>query len=150
MLNRFDPQARRILLAVVILVLVAGAAWALDLLAREKAGRYDVSVTSGDVVLATFSLEDLKAMEVRRVLMQGQLQEGPSLLDVMAAAGVDDFDSVVVYGMGLRDEGVIDLSRSQVTEDVLLDFAVRGTVKLCGPDIAWADRVRDVERIDVR
>ncbi|MDY0087914.1 MAG: hypothetical protein RBS78_05135 [Coriobacteriia bacterium] len=150
MLDRLDQQTKRILLAVLALVLIAGSAWALDLTARKKSERYEVSVTSGDDVLATFSLEDLKAMEARRVLMQGQLQEGPALLDVLAAAGVEDFNSVMIYGMGLRDEGQITLSRAEISEEVLLDFAARGTVKLCGPDIAWADRVRDVERLDVR
>jgi hypothetical protein len=82
--------------------------------------------------------------------MQGQLQEGPALLEVLRQAGVEEFDSVVVRGMALRDAGVIELGRDEVDEDVLLDFAIRGTVKLCGPQIGWADRVRDVEEIEVR
>jgi hypothetical protein len=41
-------------------------------------------------------------------------------------------------------------NRDEIDEDVLLDFALRGTTKLCGPDIPWERRVRDVERIVVR
>ena len=52
--------------------------------------------------------------------------------------------------MGIRDEGYITLTRSQVRPDVLLDFAERGTVKLVSPRLAWEDRVRDVTGIEVR
>jgi hypothetical protein len=63
---------------------------------------------------------------------------------------VTDFDSVTVTGLGVRDDGRIVLSRAQVDQDVVLDVAERGTTKLCGPNIAYEDRVRDVERIEVR
>jgi hypothetical protein len=36
-----------------------------------------------------------------------------------------------------------------VTDEVLLDIANRGTVKVVGPDISWDDRVRDVTEIVV-
>ena len=41
-----------------------------------------------------------------------------------------DFSTVTVRGMGIRDSGVIQLSREDVRPNVVLDFAQRGTVKI--------------------
>ena len=133
------------------MLLLIGA-WSIDLLSRggTDEAEYSISVVRGDTVLRTFDLEALGKLESRSVVMQGQEQEGPSLLDLLAEAGVDDFTSVTVIGQGVRDDGILVLSRNEIDEDVLLDLAVRGTMKLCGPDISWDERVRDVERIEVR
>ena len=74
---------------------------------------------------------------LRRVEMQGKYEEGPPLLAVLEAAGVDDFGSVVIMGAGVRDSGRLKLQREQIDDDVLLDIANRGTCKIAGPDIAW-------------
>jgi hypothetical protein len=146
-----NAQTRPLIIVVFLLAVVLATAWGLDVVQGSRAADdYHVRLVRDDAVLAVFSLEDLRAMESRRVRMQGQLQEGPSLLEVLRAAGVQRFDTVVVTGMGLRDAGVLELRWNEVDEDVLLDFAIRGTVKLCGPEIGWADRVRDVEEIEVR
>jgi hypothetical protein len=150
--SRSPLQSRRITAAVLVLVAVVATAWLLDFVARGSAvaESYRVTVSMDSEELAVFSLDDLRAIESRRVVMQGQVQEGPPLLAVLRAAGVDRFDTVVIRGMGLRDEGILSLKNSEVDEDVLLDYAIRGTVKLCGPDIAWGYRVRDVEEIEVQ
>jgi hypothetical protein len=146
-----NTHRNRLVMVVGVLALVLVAAWGLDLMqGGSAASDYRVRVVHDDEVLAVFSLDDLRAMESRRVVMDGQLQEGPALLDVLSAAGVEEFDAVVVRGMGVRDKGQLELKRADVNEDVLLDFAIRGTVKLCGPEITWVDRVRDVEEIEVR
>jgi len=56
---------------------------------------------------------------------------------------------LTVRGPGVRDDGLLVLERDQLTGDVVLDFANRGTVKIAGPDIAWADRVRDITELEV-
>jgi hypothetical protein len=146
-----NAQSRPLIIVVLLLAVVLATAWGLDLVQGSRAtDDYEVRLVRDDAVLAVFSLEDLRAMESRSVVMQGQLQEGPALLEVLRQAGVQEFDTVVVRGMALRDAGVIELGRDEVDEDVLLDFAIRGTVKLCGPQIGWTDRVRDVEEIEVR
>jgi hypothetical protein len=151
MCSVMNAQTRPLIIVVLLLAVVLATAWGLDVVQGSKAADdYNVRLVRDDAVFAVFSLEDLRAMESRRVRMQGQLQEGPSLLEVLRQAGVEEFDSVVVRGMALRDAGVIELERDEVDEDVLLDFAIRGTVKLCGPEIGWANRVRDVEEIEVR
>ena len=87
---------------------------------------------------------------MKTVKMQGQDETGPTLLSVLHAAGIDSFASVTVVGLGARDSGTLELRRAQVDEDVLLDIAKRGTVKVCGPDISWSARVRDVTELSVR
>lgn len=134
----------------VLLALVAGA-WALDRFTSDfSAEVYRVVVAQDGEVLTAFSLDEIKAIGMRKVEVDGQLQEGPPLLDVLKAAGIDDFDSVNVTGQGIRDSGVIELDRDKIGRDIILDIAGRGTTKLVGPGIDYDTRVRDVIRIDVQ
>ncbi|MDZ4180886.1 MAG: hypothetical protein U1E29_16920 [Coriobacteriia bacterium] len=137
---------------IALLIAVVAAAWLMDIAAHrgDAATEYEVIVASGDETLCVMDMERIRTLETRRVAMQGQLQEGPSLLALLADCGIEEFESVTVTGMGIRDDGHIELAAEEIDEDVLLDIAVRGTLKLCGPHIAWEDRVRDVQRIDVR
>jgi hypothetical protein len=148
------PRAQRIALVVTAAVLVAAVttAWCLQVRAEREdvARRYVIVVERGEDALCAINLDELRALESRSVVMQGQRQEGPPLLLVLESCGVVEFESVEVFGMGVRDDGYIRLNRDEIDEDVLLDFALRGTTKLCGPDIPWERRVRDVERIVVR
>ncbi len=143
-------RQKRVLAATVTVVVVGvAAAWALQALAGDDEA-YEITVTRGGKTEAVLGLEDLRALPSRTVEMQGQEQSGPTLLSVLAEADIERFRSVRVIGMGVRDDGVIVLLPSQLDEDVLLDIAERGTTKVCGPEIPWADRVRDVQRIEVR
>ncbi|MBW6468844.1 MAG: hypothetical protein K0B85_06770 [Coriobacteriia bacterium] len=148
------PRAPKIALVVTVAVLVVAVttAWCLQVRAEREdvAQRYVIVVERAEDALCVLSLDELQALESRRVVMQGQRQEGPPLLSVLESCGVVEFESVEVFGMGVRDDGYIRLGREEIDEDVLLDFAIRGTTKLCGPDIPWERRVRDVERIVVR
>ena len=72
------------------------------------------------------------------------------MLDVLADAGVDGFTQLTVMGLGMRDDGVLVLDAAEVTPDVILDFAqTRSTVKIAGPEIERAERVRDVTELRV-
>lgn len=137
-----------LVVTVAILLAAVTTAWLLEISAPEDV--YSVTVFVDEQAVAEFSAQDLAAMEQVHIVAQGQNQVGPSLLSVLAAAGVDSFEGLVIRGQGLRDDGVIELTRSEVTPDVVLDFAERGTVKICSPKISWADRVRDVQVIEVR
>jgi len=145
-----SARASRIALVVTVVVLTAAVttAWWMDVGAPSDA--YTVSVIRDGATIATFDSGALKSMEQKKIVAQNQDQEGPPLLSVLEAAGAGTFDSVMVKGAGLRDDGLIELNANQVDEDVVLDFAERGTVKVCGPKIAWEDRVRDVQVIEVR
>jgi hypothetical protein len=142
-----------VILAAVLLVLVA-AALGLEALMSSRtsgpgAGGYAVVIVRDDEVLASYRLEDLQAFEQVKIVVDDDEQEGPRLLDVLSDAGVNDFDRLLIHGMGIRDDGELTLERADVTEDVLLDFASRGTVKVVSPDLPWEERVRDVTEIVV-
>ncbi len=108
-----------------------------------------VAVTEGSRVLKTLSNDGLRALGVRTVVMQGKPETGPTLLSVLSAAGVNDFTSVTIVGLGVRDSGRLTLGRADIDRDVLIDLANRGTTKVCGPTIPYDARVRDVVRIEV-
>lgn len=143
-------KASRIALAVAVVALLTtvAAAWVLDVLNPDDT--YAVLVVQDDDRLAAFDVDALRAMQQRTVVAQDQVQEGPAVLDVLEKAGVREFDALTIRGAGIRDDGIIELDAQDVDRDVVLDFAERGTVKVCGPSIKWADRVRDVEVIEVR
>ena len=151
-MKRGLDRRQTIALGVTVAVLVAAVAlaWSLDLFARGSDGEYSVSIVRDEDVIRVFDVAELKALKARTIKMQGEVQEGPPLLDVLKAAGVDEFSSLAVSGTGLKDSGRIVLSADEVDRDVLLDFSNRVTMKICGPDILWENRVRDVTRIEVR
>ncbi len=133
---------------VTVLAVAVAAAWLAQWLSDPDAYRVEI-VVDGETIGA-FNLDSMKALPQREVRMQGQTQEGPSVLSLLEVVGVKEFERLVITGIGERDDGFIELDADEVDENVLLDFAARGTVKVCGPDVEWADRVRDVERIEVR
>lgn len=149
-----DKRKAVIVFAVALALLVVAAVVAEALVSSGTsgpgAGGYEVTVTRDGAVLAAFTLDDLRALGLKKVTIAGKTEEGPTLLSVLEAAGVDDYRELTITGMGIRDDGSIVLEASEITDEVLLDIANRGTVKVVGPAIAWSDRVRDVTKIDVR
>lgn len=108
-----------------------------------------ITVVYQDRVIASFTMDEIRDLPTHTVSQFGKWEEGPQLLLVLSEAGVEEFSQVTITGQGVRDDGVIVLTRDEIDEDVVLDLANRGTVKVAGPDIAWADRVRDVVEIKV-
>lgn len=148
---------RRAIIVTIVLVAVVALAWAVDLyVSRTSAAAgtgYHVTVEHDGAQLRSFSFADLKGLGTRRVLMQGQYETGPPLLRVLKAAGVTQFTGVTIIGSGVLGSGGsgrLDLARSAIDNDVLLDLASRGTVKVCGPRITRDQRVRDIVKIVVR
>jgi hypothetical protein len=143
-----------VVLAAVLVALVAAAIGFEALVSAgtpgPTSGEYAVVIVRDGKELGAFTLEDLKDIGYVKETIDGDLQEGPRLLDVLAEAGVRDFETLTIAGMGIRDDGLITLTRDQVSERVLLDVAIRGTVKVVGPGIEWGDRVRDVTQIEVQ
>jgi hypothetical protein len=142
-------------MAAATLVLCAGvaAAWLTESanpIPTGSATAYRVVVVRDGVTLHSFDLAALRDVGVKSVVAQGQVQEGPALLAVLAEAGVTDFSGIDVVGMGVRDSGKLSLSRSQIDADVVLAIAKRGTVKVAGPNVPSDRRVRDVTELMVR
>lgn len=123
-------------------------AWGAELLLTAPEDIPPLRVTRDGVVLAEFTMDELREFPTRSYSQFGKSGEGPMVLDVLAEAGVADFERLTVRGPAVRDDGILVLERDQVTEDVVLDFANRGTVKIAGPDIEWDDRVRDVTELE--
>jgi len=143
--------------AAAVLVLIAGA-WALEHVSdpgrisgsdNAVAASYSIAVVRDGKTLSTFTVPQLEALGMQRAKMQGKWEQGPSVRSVLEAAGVDEFSSLRFVGMAIRDEGELTLAREEVGAGVLLDIALRGTAKVCGPNIPQADRVRDLIRIEV-
>jgi len=103
-------------------------------------------------VTADWTLTDLEArVAFTEVTIDGDLQSGPLLLDVLAASGVDEWGTAEVIGMG---EGRVfavglDINSSEVDEGWILDVTKQGTLKLAAPDLQREQWVRDVGEITI-
>jgi len=143
-------------LAAVALVLVAGVAVSWFFESRQvpgttpASGSYRVRVTRGGRELASFDLAALQAVGSKTVTVQGGQETGPALLDVLKRAGVSEFSALTILGAGIRDDGRLEIAVADVGPDTVLAVAKRGTVKVAGPSIPKAKRVRDVTEIQVR
>ena len=135
--------------AVIALLALVALAWLAEGLLTSPEDIPPVQIVRNGTVLAEFTIDELRQFPKHRISQLGKWEEGPALLDVLEAAGVTDFDRLIVTGQGVRDSGKLELEWDEVTGDVVLDFANRGTVKIAGPDISWIDRVRDVTRLEV-
>ncbi|MEN6429448.1 MAG: hypothetical protein ABFC80_01195 [Coriobacteriales bacterium] len=143
-----------ILLGAFCVLAVAGLGAAEVLAGNDPLGSggpagYSVRVLRDQEVLATFGVDALRRLDSRKITIDGKTEEGPRLRKVLEAAGVKSYDTVTIRGAGVYDDGVIILSHAEVTDDVLLDFANRGTVKIVSPRMLREDRVRDVTDIIV-
>jgi hypothetical protein len=144
-------RRRAVVAAAAVLLLTLAAAWGIEAWGRATpaADAYAVRVTRKGQTLRAFTVSDLEALGTHREYMQDQWQEGPRLLEVLSASKITSFARVTVIGLGARDAGRLDLERPSIDDRVLLDVAKRGTVKVCGPDIPYEKRVRDVIELAV-
>ena len=118
--------------------------------APASSGVYSVKVTRDGRLLATFDLTQLEGLGMKQVVVQGRTEQGPTLLAVLEHAGVGSYTSVTIIGSGAKDAGRLVLDASDIGPDTVLDIAKRGTVKVAGPNITYAQRVRDITEIQVR
>ncbi len=121
----------------------SGAALAPVTLPTRPADALFQLVKPGGAV-ANFTLADLKKLPLATIMQGGKPQEGPTLLDVLKAAGVTDFQRVTLTGAG-----TMIFAKDQVTSQVILDFANRGTMKLASPDLPLPSPVQDITLITV-
>jgi hypothetical protein len=146
--------ARRVaLVAVVALIGACGgaaddAAPSLDPPADDVVLRLIVD----DAVAADWTLEDLEqSVSFVEVDIDGDTQNGPRLLDVLEASGVEDWETAQVIGMGegRTFEIELDITAEDVDERWVLDVTNRGTLKLAADDLARDQWVRDVGEIRI-
>jgi hypothetical protein len=100
-------------------------------------------VTKPDKKIKSYSLDDLKKFKLGRITVQGKIEEGPLLMDVLKNAGVKKYSKVTLKG---RD-GSITRTSKQITKNVILDFTNRGTVKFCSTDVPKEKWIHDITEI---
>jgi hypothetical protein len=110
---------------------------------------YSIAVYQGDRLLTRFTIADLQRLPQSSFTWDGKPQNGPRLTALLTAAGATQYARVRITGMGLNDDGRLFLTASQASAGVVIAFNKRGTVKVCGPKLAWKDWVRDVTAIHV-
>ena len=108
-------------------------------------------VVNGEVS-ADWTLADLEDQIVfHDLVIEGDTQSGPLLVDVLEASGVVEWTSGEVLGMG---EGRVfsvglDISSSEVDDGWILDVTKQGTLKLAAEALSRDMWVRDVGEIHI-
>jgi hypothetical protein len=151
-------QRKRIIIAVVVLLVLVGVVLGVEALRRRAAqpgaGEAGVTLTPGSIpiyldgqLVAAFSPKDLETMETVSFVddEEGQTQEGWLLRDVLLLHLDDDQltpDTPIVVSSSSRDKAV-ELIWTEVEDPenwVMFDLSGRGTLKL----------VSVLERLDIR
>ncbi|MGA2819362.1 MAG: hypothetical protein ABSF61_01685 [Anaerolineales bacterium] len=91
------------------------------------------------------SVTALRALTYQQITLSGNHEAGPSVTDVLSAAGVNDFSQVTVTGSGGAS---ITLTRDQLNNEVILSVnKTLGTAKLAAmtiPEPQWILNVNQV------
>lgn len=103
-------------------------------------------VIDANGVVTLFGGAELGELPLGQITVEEKVEEGPRLLDVLAAAGITSFTEVTLTG----PESTMTLTTDQVDEQVLLDLTNRGTVKLASPYVPKVDWVKDITLIQVK
>ena len=90
--------------------------------------------------------DELKKLPLAQLTVDGKLQEGPKLMDVLNAAGVTDFTEVTLTGSA----SPVTLTRAQVDDNTILDFNNHGTLKLATTYVPMPNWTKDISEITVR
>lgn len=93
-----------------------------------------------------FTWDDLKKLPLANLTVEGKVEEGPRLIDVLKTAGVSDFNEVSLNG----SSAPVTLTKAQVDDNTILDFNNHGTVKLASTYIPKPDWTKDVSEIKVK
>jgi hypothetical protein len=143
-----------ILLLVVLLISACGAPAATQApfsapastpVAADAASSALFNIVKADGTEFAVTLDAVKALPVSQITVDGKVQEGPKLLDILGLAGVTDFSAVTLTGTGTST-----LTRAQVDDNTILDFNNRGNMKLATTYIPKADWAKDITEIKVK
>ena len=91
-------------------------------------------------------MDDMKKLPLAQLTVEGKVEEGPKLLDILNAAGITDFTEVTLTGSA----SPATLTKAQVDDNTLLDFTNHGTVKLATTYIPKANWTKDISEITVK
>jgi hypothetical protein len=92
------------------------------------------------------TLDAVKKLKLTQLTVEGKVQEGPKLLDVLSLAGLTDFTEITITGSSAPST----LKREQVDDNTILDFSNRGTLKLATTYIPMPQWTKDISEITVK
>jgi hypothetical protein len=104
-------------------------------------------VSQGGEVLEDWTMAELEAaIPFAEFELDGTAQNGPLLLEVLAATGVTSWETAEVIGMGegRAFEVGLDITAAEVNEGWIFDVTKQGTLKLATADLPKQQWVRDV------
>ena len=138
-----------------LLVFVLSACGASTPAATEPAQPSQVESVSADALFQIVkadgskfdvTLDAVKTLPLAQLTVEGKVQEGPKLLDILALADITDFSEITITGSSAPST----LTREQVDENTILDFSNRGTMKLATTYIPKAEWTKDITEITVK
>ncbi len=103
-------------------------------------------VIRADGTSVPITWDDLKKLPLATLTVEGKVEEGPKLADVLKAAGVTDFSEISLNG----SSSPVTLTVAQVDDNSILDFNNHGTVKLASTYIPKPQWTKDVSEIKVK
>jgi hypothetical protein len=92
------------------------------------------------------TLDALKALPLAELTVDGKVQEGPKLSDILALAGVTEFTEVTLTGSA----SPVTLTFAQVDDNTILDFNNHGTLKLATTYFPMPNWTKDISEIAVK
>ena len=92
------------------------------------------------------TLDAVKKLPLAQITVEGKVQEGPKLMDILSLAGITDFSEVTING----SSAPTTLTRAQVDDNTILDFSNRGTMKLATTYIPKSNWTKDITEITVK
>lgn len=103
-------------------------------------------ITKADSTSFDVTLDAVKALPLASLTVEGKVQEGPKLKEVLALASVTEFIEITINGSGAPTT----LKFEQVDDNTILDFSNRGTMKLATTYIPKANWTKDITEIVVK
>jgi len=109
-------------------------------------GLTEFQVVKADGSKFAVTLDALKKLPLANITVDGKVQEGPKLMDVLKLASVTDFSEVTLTGSA----SPVTLTRAQVDDNTILDFNNHGTLKLATTYVPMPNWTKDVSEITVK
>ena len=103
-------------------------------------------VVKADGSSVGFTWDDLKKLPLAQITVEGMVEEGPKLSDVLKAAGVTDFTEISLSGSA----SPVTITKAQVDYNTILDFNNHGTVKFASTYVPKPQWTKDVSQIKVK
>jgi hypothetical protein len=136
--------ASSLFLLMFLLSACASAAKTAEPVQAKSTGLFQIIKPDGSKFEVT--LDAVKKLTLAQITVEGKVQEGPKLLDVLSLAGVIEFTEITITGTNAPST----LKREQVDDHTILDFSNRGTMKLATTYIPKAEWTKDISEITVK